>query len=301
MSCGLQSSCVFHRNVFAATAGGGQAGGPFRGGGGGGFHDPASVFASFFGTSNPFDVFGSDDEGGGPRIFMSSGGGGMGGLGGDQFPGFGGLGGAFGGMRQGGPGGVPRATRGRPAQPPGPRQLEPISRSLLCTLEELATGTTKRVKVTRQRLGRDGSYRPEEKVLEIVVKPGWKKGTKVTFEREGDEAPDTVAPDIVFIIGVKDHPTFTREGDDLIYVAKLPLVDVLTGTKLELRTLDGRTLSVPIDGPVHPGTVKIIRGEGMPISKSGGTTRGDLHVKIEAVFPRHLSDEKKRALRAALA
>ena len=106
--------------------------------------------------------------------------------------------------------------------------------------------------------------------------------------------------DIVFVIGEKEHGTYTREGNDLVHVARLPLADALAGTRLTLRTLDGRSLSVPIDGPVAPGTVKTVRGEGMPISKTGGRERGDLRVRVDVVFPRHLSDEKKRQLREIL-
>ena len=43
-----------------------------------------------------------------------------------------------------------------------------------------------------------------------------KDGTKITFEREGDEAPGTIPADIVFVVQTKPHPIFTREGDDLI-------------------------------------------------------------------------------------
>ena len=33
----------------------------------------------------------------------------------------------------------------------------------------------------------DGTAKKEEKVLTINVKPGWKSGTKITFQREGDQ------------------------------------------------------------------------------------------------------------------
>lgn len=53
------------------------------------------------------------------------------------------------------------------------------------------------------------------KTLEIRLKPGWKAGTKITFEREGDETPQQEPGDIAFIIREKPHPDFSRDGSDL--------------------------------------------------------------------------------------
>ena len=69
---------------------------------------------------------------------------------------------------------------------------------------------------------------------------------------------------------------------------------------MSVKTLDGRTLDVPITDIVTPNYVKVVKGEGMPISKTPGA-RGDLHLKFQVTFPSHISDEKKKALRVALA
>lgn len=276
--------------VPEAGAGGGggfPSGAQFRGGGAQ-FRDPRDLFSHFFGTGNPFAAFsgGGDDDGGMPSVM---GGGGM--PGGMFFGGGmpGGMGGGFAGP-MGGMGGMPpgMGTRG------GPTKGEPIKRALQCSLEELYSGVTKKVKITRQRGGR-----PEEKILEIVVKPGWKKGTAVTFEGEGDEAPGVVPADVCFIIGEKPHERFVREGSDLVYTAKLGLAEALCGTSLEIRTLDGRTLNIPVTEVVQPGATKRVKGEGMPISKAPGT-KGDLVIKFEVRFPGYIPEGKKQQLRALL-
>ena len=95
------------------------------------------------------------------------------------------------------------------------------------TLEEILHGTTKKMKIKRRVLNPDGrSTRSEETVLAIDVKPGWKEGTKVTFPREGDQGPDHIPADIVFVIKDKPHTTFTRNGSDLKYTAKISLRQV---------------------------------------------------------------------------
>ena len=65
----------------------------------------------------------------------------------------------------------------------------------------------------------------------------------------GDERPGTTPADLVFIIEEKPHQKFSREGNDLVYNAKLPLVDALCGATVNLTTLDGRPLKVPPPAP----------------------------------------------------
>ncbi|KIY95179.1 putative DnaJ subfamily B member 6 [Monoraphidium neglectum] len=150
---------IFDRHGEEGLKNGGFGGG--GGGGGGGAHfgrSPEELFAEIFGGmggmgGNPFGF-------GGPM-------GAMGGMGGDPFGGMGGMGGPFGGM--GGMGGM----GGRPQ---GPRKDPPIEVKLACTLEELYSGTTKKMKINRQT-----SNGRAEEILEIHIRPGWKKGTKITF------------------------------------------------------------------------------------------------------------------------
>jgi DnaJ-class molecular chaperone len=107
-------------------------------------------------------------------------------------------------------------------------QDPPIEHDLLVSLEEIASGATKKMKISRKVLSADSrSIRVEDKVLSIEIKPGWKQGTKITFPREGDQSPTTIPADIVFIIKDKPHATFNRDGSDLLYTAKISLKEVI--------------------------------------------------------------------------
>merc|ERR1712224_948971 len=70
--------------------------------------------------------------------------------------------------------------------------------------------------------------RKTEEVLEIPIRAGFKKGTKVTFPGKGDEPAPGVAGDVVFVVDEKPHATFKREGNDLLMVQTVPLVRALT-------------------------------------------------------------------------
>lgn len=270
------------RELYDRVGEEGLKNGGFGGGGGGHghFRSPEDLFAEIFGGGGGMggDPFGGFGGFGGMGGFP----GGMGGMGG--FPG------GMGGMGGGGPFGGMGGMGGRPQ---GPRKDPPIEVKLACSLEELYTGCTKKMKINRQT----SSGRAEE-ILEIHVKPGWKRGTKITFTEKGDERPGRVAADMVFVVEERPHPTFRRDGNDLVMTAHVSLADALCGGQLQVRTLDGRPLDVPLTNVVTPGSARVMRGEGMPISKTGG--KGDLRIKFEISFPRQLTPEQKQQLRGLL-
>jgi DnaJ family protein B protein 13 len=90
-----------------------------------------------------------------------------------------------------------------------------------------------------------------DKILTIEINQGWKDGTKLTFEGEGDQGPNQLPGDIVFIVRQSKHERFERSGNDLIYTSRIPLLDALTGTSLDILTLDERQLKVPINETVR--------------------------------------------------
>lgn len=102
----------------------------------------------------------------------------------------------------------------------------------------------------------------EEEILIIDVKPGWKKGTKITFEGMGNERPGTCPADIIFVIAEKRHHLFQREGDNLEIVIEISLLKALTGCEISIPLLGGENMSLMIDDIIYPGYEKIIRGQG---------------------------------------
>ena len=101
-----------------------------------------------------------------------------------------------------------------------------------------------------------------DKMLSINVKPGWKNGVKISFVGEGDEALNTIAPDLVFVIKeqTKEANGYTREGNDLIYTHKISLTDALTDCSLKIPTLDDRLISLACPEVVSPFYEKRIAG-----------------------------------------
>ncbi|CAE7671034.1 DNAJB4, partial [Symbiodinium microadriaticum] len=202
--------------------------GGMPGGGGRSFHFTQSnaedIFSRFFGTSDPFSAgggMGGDD--GMPAGF-------------GMFPGMGGMGGMS---------GMPGGMGGMNSRAPRERKTEPIVHNLFVNLDDLYTGKLKKVRITK-KVAVD---------KEIKIKPGWKDGTRITFERAGDELPGVAPADIVFVIQARPHEYFTRDKDDLIYHCPVTLEQAISGVSTSVRTLDDRILRIE-EPSIRPDFVK---------------------------------------------
>ncbi|KAL5721040.1 hypothetical protein ACHQM5_013648 [Ranunculus cassubicifolius] len=138
-----------------------------------------------------------------------------------------------------------------------------------------------------------------DEILTIEIRPGWKKGTKITFPEKGNEQRGLIPSDLVFIIDEKPHGIYKRDGNDLVVTQKLSLVEALTGYTVQLTTLDGRSLTVPVNSVISPSYEEIVKGEGMPIPKEP-SKRGNLRIKFNIKFPSRLTPEQKTGIKRLL-
>ena len=66
------------------------------------------------------------------------------------------------------------------------QQQPPIEHNLPCTLEELYKGSTRKMKISRTVHNAAGRPERISEILSIDAKPGWKKGTRITFPEKGE-------------------------------------------------------------------------------------------------------------------
>ena len=176
-------------------------------------------------------------------------------------------------------------------------QDPPIEHTMNLTLEELYTGCTKKMKISRNVMIHGNQFTKEDKVVTIDVKPGWKAGTKITFPKEGDQLPGKIPSDVVFVIGEKEHELLERDGNDLKYKVRITLKNALCGRyKVVIPTIEGERIEKTIEKIIDPQTVDIVEGHGMPISKYP-SRRGDLLIGYDIMFPSIISgpDQQKLA------
>ena len=201
-------------NPFAGAGGmpsGGMPGGfsnfDFGGAPGGGgsrtFHFSTSGGPSGFNFSNPDDIFSQ---------FMrsSSSSSGNAGAGGedldDLFAAFGG-GGARGSRG-------PRmrtsfSDNSRSVRQPTP-EVTTVERALALSLEDLYNGVTKKMKIKRKMFDDTGKRTTTDTVLEVPIKPGLKKGSKIRFKGVGDQE-EGGQQDLVFIVEEVSSPSPNKQ------------------------------------------------------------------------------------------
>ncbi|KAH7306523.1 hypothetical protein KP509_22G016700 [Ceratopteris richardii] len=177
-----------------------------------------------------------------------------------------------------------------------PKKAAPVESKLQCTLEELYCGSTRKMKISRNVMDASGKSMPVDEILTINVKPGWKKGTKITFAEKGNEQLNMAPADLVFVVDEKPHDVYKRDGNDLVVTHKISLAEALIGTTISLTTLDGRSLTIPVNEVISPGYEKVVAREGMPIPKEPGK-KGNLRIKFDIKFPSRLTSEQKAGVK----
>ncbi|KAI0981960.1 hypothetical protein GJ496_007765 [Pomphorhynchus laevis] len=176
------------------------------------------------------------------------------------------------------------------------KQDPAINHNLMVSLEEVFKGCSKKMKIGRRVINSDGSVVMEEKVLTIDVKPGWKAGTKITFPKEGDQNPNTIPADIVFILCDKPHPIFKRDGYDIHYVADITLKQALLGNcTISIPNIDGTTQPLRLTRVIKPNDRIEQPNRGLPIPKSPHK-RGKKIISFNIKFPTTISPRVKEVL-----
>ena len=61
------------------------------------------------------------------------------------------------------------------------------------------------------------------------------------------------------------HPKFKREGNNIIYLHQISLIDSLKSLPVKFTTIDNEIIKVSVDEVITPLSEKIILGKGMPI------------------------------------
>lgn len=175
-----------------------------------------------------------------------------------------------------------RARRGRTAPQPRPATPE---HALDISFEESARGTT------RELLLQGGDAAPEH--IEVRIPRGVADGQVIRVRGKGQHDLDGRG-DLLIRIRVRPHPTFRREGLDVLLDLPLSIPEAVLGAKVEIPTLDGRAhLSVP---PGASSGMRLrLRGRGF--SRSSGET-GDMYAVVKIVVPREPSARLKEIVQA---
>ena len=136
-----------------------------------------------------------------------------------------------------------------------------------------------------------GTRRREEEI-KINISAGIDNGEMIRMQAQGEAIKAGIAGDLYVKIHVKPHPTFRREGANLLMDLPVKLTDALLGTAVSVETLEGKTLEVKIPVMKRAEELLRVRGRGIPVDGA----RGDLIIRLEVALPHKLSGKAKKAV-----
>jgi curved DNA-binding protein len=196
---------------------------------------------------------------------------------------FGGAGRGFSGSRGYGRDSSFQDFHGRPQMMKG----QDLTYELAVTLEEAATSTTKII-----------SYHEggRQETVSVKVPAGISSGKKLRLSGKGAASPQGGPNgDLYVLIRVLDHPVFKREGNDLALTKEIKFTEALSGTEIEVATIDGKTLRLKIPPGTQNHAKFRMKGYGMP--RMDGNGRGDAYVQVSIAVPTKLNKKQKALLK----
>jgi molecular chaperone DnaJ len=133
-----------------------------------------------------------------------------------------------------------------------------------------------------------GDVRTEKRLM-ITVPPGTDDGARMRLKGEGARGRG----DIIVVFQVEPDRFFRREGLDVICVVPINVMQAMLGSKIKVKTLDGRRVVLRIPPGTQHGQKFRIPGQG--IEKTG--RRGDQFVEVRVEIPENLTAEQEAAAR----
>src|SRR5436853_193002 len=134
-----------------------------------------------------------------------------------------------------------------------------------------------------------GEVRVEKRLI-ITVPPGTEDGTRMRLKGQGANGKG----DVVVQFQVEPDRFFRREGLDVVGTVPINLAQALLGSKIKVRTLEGRHVVLKLPPGTQHGQRFRIAGQG--IEKNG--RRGDQYVEVRVEIPDRLTPEQQAALKA---
>jgi len=129
----------------------------------------------------------------------------------------------------------------------------------------------------------------------VTIPAGIDNGQSLCLRGEGEAGPHGGPHGDLYVeVTVEEHSIFQREGPHLICRIPVSYSQAALGATLEVPLVAGKD-ELKIPAGTQPGQVFRLKGKGMPDPRGRGI--GDLHVEIQVIVPKKLSDAHEQLLR----
>jgi len=124
---------------------------------------------------------------------------------------------------------------------------------------------------------------PDGAALEVKIPEGVDDGQTIRLRGKGNPGfGGGPSGDALVTLSVRPHPTFRRDGNDIVVTLPITLDEAVLGGKVATPTIGG-TVSLSIPKGASSGQVLRLRGRG--VKAPGGSARGDQRVELSIVAP----------------
>lgn len=138
-----------------------------------------------------------------------------------------------------------------------------------------------------------GQLRQQREIV-VTIPAGVDTGSKIRLAGQGERGPGGGPPgDLVITVRVRPDRFFTREGMDVHCTVPINLAQATLGSKIRVRTVDGKRVVLRIPPGTQSGTRFRIKGQG--VRKEGRT--GDQYVRVQVSVPETLDEREQKLMR----
>jgi molecular chaperone DnaJ len=138
------------------------------------------------------------------------------------------------------------------------------------------------------RCGGRGEVQVERRLM-VEVPPGVESGHRLRLRDQGQRGSDGTMSDVMVTITVEPDRFLQRDGQDILCTIPINLAQAVFGTRVRVRTVEGKRVVLRVPAGTQPGRKFRIRGQG--IERNG--KRGDQLVEVQVTIPETLSAEQE--------
>src|SRR5258706_106438 len=151
------------------------------------------------------------------------------------------------------------------AGPPGTGTVQQAAGKMRFNVPCTRCGGTGKIRTPCRTCGGEGRVRRTE-TIEVRIPPGLASGARLRVPGKGNSGTMGAPPgDLYLRVEVRPHPFFERRGNDLYTKVPVTVSEATLGAKIEVPTIDGRSL-VRIPPGTNCGSTLRLREKGVAVA-----------------------------------
>lgn len=134
----------------------------------------------------------------------------------------------------------------------------------------------------------------ESTTVDVDIPYGFKHGDVMSVHGMGHGIKRGEYGKLIVVLTEKRHKDYIRVGNDLRSTIKLSYPDLVMGTKVDVGTIEGKTIRITIPEYSKVGDNLRIQSKGMKLPDS--KVRGDMIIELDINMPTEITDEERELL-----